>query len=181
MNEKIDLTPFPFFSDISRERLSAIEAVAMVQSYQAGNEVFRNNEPARNLYGVLEGEVALSLLFKEEIVTKDINYEAYISTRIETFERPIIFEHVGEKDLFGWSALVPPQKMTATATCLKDSEIVLIPADRLRDLFNTDPELGYLISSRLNSLIAERLNTRTKKLVEAWCSLFDISDLQTPV
>ncbi len=63
--------------------------------------------------------------------------------------------------------------MTATARCEDDCEIVLIPASRLKQLFSRDPELGYLLSARISSIIAHRLNSRTQKLVDAWCSLYE--------
>ncbi|MCK5162688.1 MAG: cyclic nucleotide-binding domain-containing protein [Desulfobacula sp.] len=173
MNKKIDLFQFPFFSDISRERLSEIEGFSIVQSYDKGSIVFQSNEPARNLYGIIEGDVELNIIFKETIVTKDIKYEEYIRKHEETFERPIIIEEVKNKEIFGWSALVEPEKMTATATCTSDCEIILIPASKLKLLFSRDTETGYLLSSRLSVLIARRLNNRTKKLVDTWCNLFE--------
>jgi hypothetical protein len=36
-----------------------------------------------------------------------------------------------------------------------------------------DPEFGYLLSVRVCSIIAQRLNYRAEKLVDAWCSLFE--------
>ncbi len=173
MNKNIELSFFPFFSGISRDRLAEIEAFSIVQNYEKGATVFESNEPARNLYGLIQGDVDLSILFKEEIITKDIKYEEYISTNIENLEKPIIIEKVKNHDIFGWSALVEPERMTATARCAGDCEIVLIPASDLNQVFNNDPELGYLLSARLNIVIAKRLNSRTKKLVDTWCSLFE--------
>ncbi len=177
MNNTADLSLFPFFSDISEERLKEISQFSIVQSYDKGSIVFQNNEPARNLYGVVNGGVELSILFKEEIVTKEIKYEEYINTHVETLERPIIIDQVKDNDIFGWSALVAPEKMTATATCTSDSEIVLMPSSDLRQIFNNDPELGYILSSRISSIIAKRLNTRTEKLVDAWCQLFEAASI----
>lgn len=179
MNENQDLSQFPFFSGISRERLAEIESLSMVQTFTRGNTVFRNNEPARNLYALAEGQVSLSILFREDIVTREIRYEDYIRTNIETLEKPVVIENIKAKDIFGWSALVEPERMTATATCEKDCEILLFPASDLRRVFNTDPKLGYLLCSRLNSLIARRLNSRTERLVNTWCSLFETEKIST--
>ena len=173
MNKHPDLSIFPFFAGISRERLAEIETFSITQNYAKGAAVFQSDEPARNLYGLVQGDVELSIPFKEEIVTKDIKYEEYISTNIENHEKPIIVEKVKPHDIFGWSALVKPERMTATARCADDCEIVLIPASDLKNMFNNDPELGYLLSTRISTLIARRLNSRTEKLVDTWCSLFD--------
>ncbi len=181
MNEKVDLAVFPFFSGISSERLSQIESFSILQYYDENDVIFLSNEPARNLYGVIKGEVELTLLFKEEIVTKDIKYEEYIATHVEVMEKPIVIEQVEEQGIFGWSSLVEPEIMTATARCKKDCGIILIPASDLKNMFHSDPEFGYLMTSRLNALISRRLNSRTEKLVEAWCQLFEYHDINPTI
>lgn len=177
MNKNPDLSLFPFFSGISRDRLAEIEVFSIVQNYKTGAAVFKSSEPARNLYGLIQGEVDLFILFKEEIITKNIKYEEYITTNVENLEKPVIIEKVRNYDIFGWSALVAPERMTATARCASDCEIVLFPASDLRRIFNNDPELGYLLSSRINIIIAQRLNSRTEKLVDTWCSLFETGSI----
>jgi len=74
---------------------------------------------------------------------------------------------------------VEPEKMTATARCASDCDIILIPASDLRQVFKNDPELGYLLNSRISILIAQRLNSRTEKLVDTWCSLFETEMIST--
>jgi len=173
MKSHSDLSVFPFFSGLSRDRLAEIEAFSIVQTLEKGAIVFHSNEPARNLYGLIQGDVDLSILFKEEIITKEIKHEGYISANVKNLEKPIIIEKVKPYDIFGWSALVEPERMTATAKCASDCKIVLIPASDLKRIFNNDPELGYLLSTRINIIIAKRLNSRTEKLVSIWCSLFE--------
>ncbi len=177
MSKNPDLSLFPFFSGISQNRLAEIETFSILQTFKKGESVFQNNEPARNLYCLIDGDVDLSILFKEEIVTKEIKYEEYISTNVEILEKPIIIEKVKKYDVFGWSALVEPERMTATARCASDSELVLIPASDLKRVFHKDPELGYLLSAKINILIAQRLNSRTEKLVATWCSLFETESI----
>ncbi len=173
MGKTIDLSSVPFFSDISPERVAQLEGFSMIQQYDEGEVVFENSETARNLYALMDGEVELSILFKDKIVTKDIKYEEYIRTHVESLEKPVVIDRIQEKDVFGWSALVPPGKMTATARCATGCSIVLIPSGELMNAFNKDPELGYLLTSRISSIIVQRLNSRTQKLVDAWCALFE--------
>jgi len=177
MNKNPDLSLFPFFSGISRDRLAEIEAFSIIQTYEKGAAVFHSNEPARNLYGLIQGDVDLSILFKEEIITKNIKHEEYISTNVENLEKPVTIETVKNHDIFGWSALVEPEQMTSTARCTSDCEIILFPASNLKQIFNNDPELGYLLSSRLNVIIAHRLKHRTEKLVDAWCTLYETESI----
>ncbi|MCG8689053.1 MAG: cyclic nucleotide-binding domain-containing protein [Desulfobacterales bacterium] len=167
------LSQFPFFSGISRERQEEIESFAITQDYAQGETVFQSDEPARNLYGLLKGEVSLALVFREEVVTRNIKWEEYVDIKKEIFEKPVIIEEISPGNIFGWSALVEPAKMTAAAKCETDCQILLIPAELLKKVFEKDPELGYILSSRISDIIAGRLNTRTQKLVDAWCTLFE--------
>lgn len=167
------LAAFGFFSGISRERLAEIESFSVIQAYEEDEVVFMGNEPAKNLYGLVSGEITLSILFKEEIVTRDVKWEEYKQTQVEVFEKPVVVENVTAGEIFGWSALVEPARMTATARCAAAGEVLLIPADKLKAMFGRDPELGYLLSSRIGNIIARRLNSRTQKLVDAWCTLFE--------
>ncbi len=176
---KINLSNFSFFAGIAHDRLAEIEEFSMVQTYEKGNVIFQNNEPAKNLYGLVNGDVNLSILFKEEIITKDIQYEEYINTNVEILKKPVIIENIKSGDIFGWSALVEPERMTATAICKKECEVILLPASGLKQVFSSDPELGYLLSARISNLIAQRLDSRTEKLVDAWCSLFETEKIST--
>ena len=178
MKNHIDLSRFPFFSGLPEQALKKVETFSTLESYEKGDIVFQNNDPAENLYGLVSGTIDLSILFKEEIVTRKIKYEEYITTQVEVLEKPVIFEQVKDRDIFGWSALVAPEKMTATARCTSDCDVVHIPSPELKQAFSTDPELGYILSSRLNALIARRLNNRTQSLVEAWCALFEAGEIE---
>lgn len=144
----------------------------MVQTYSKGSTIFHHNEAADNLYALIRGDLELSIIFTEEIITKKIKHEEYIQTKKQILERPIVIETVNDNEIFGWSALVEPWLMTATATCISDAKIAFFPASGLRQLFSRDPELGYIISTRLTGLIASRLHNRTEKLVDAWCTMF---------
>jgi CRP-like cAMP-binding protein len=179
MSRTANLSQFSFFSDISNEKLADFEVFSMVQIYEKGDVIFQSNEPAKNLYGLVKGDVSLSLIFKEEIVTKDIKYEEYINTNVEIFEKPVTIEKIKNGDIFGWSALVQPERMTATARCEKECEIVVIPASDLKKILSNDPELGYLLSARVSSIIAQRLSSRTEKLVDSWCSLFEAGKISS--
>jgi len=173
MQQKPDLSQFSFFSDISRESLGEIEAFSHIQTYEKGEIVFHSQEPAEHLYGLMQGDVDLLILFTDKIITKDIKYEEYISTQVKNVEKPVKIDEIKQDEIFGWSAFVEPGKMTSTACCAQASEIVLIPAARLKSLFGNDPKLGYLLSTRISSIIAQRLDSRTQKLVRAWCELYE--------
>lgn len=173
MQQKPDLSQFPFFSDISREYLEEIEAFSHIKTYEKGDIIFQSQEPAEHLYGLMQGDVDLLILFTDKILTKDIKYEEFISTQVKNVEKQVKIDEIKQNEVFGWSAFVEPGKMTSTACCAQASQIALIPADKLKSLCGNDPELGYLLSTRISAIIAQRLNSRTQKLVRTWCELYE--------
>jgi len=61
-------------------------------------------------------------------------------------------------EAFGWAALVQDQSLRiATATCLEESTVLLIPGGELLTLLDDDPAAGYLVMRRLASLITRHL------------------------
>ena len=52
-------------------------------------------------------------------------------------------------------------------------KVVAIAAADLKDMFEQDHHLGYVIMKRLSGIIAKRLKVRTDKLIETWVEAFD--------
>lgn len=59
--------------------------------------------------------------------------------------------------LLGWSALVEPNRYTATAECVKDSKVIKIDGGRLMRVLEKHPREGMTIMRRLAGVIATRL------------------------
>ncbi len=61
--------------------------------------IFRQGDEARDFYGLIEGEVELSLVFKEEFLRLDIRYEESIVAKREIIEKPIGGNHSSGRDI----------------------------------------------------------------------------------
>jgi len=171
------LSKFNFFSDISDDRLSAIAQQGELLDFKAGDIIFRVGESSGNLYGVVKGEIELSLIYEDKILKTDIKYEEENQSRFEVLEKPIKVAVVDAGKIFGWSALVSNRKRTLTANCLESSQLISLPGDALKSLFEKDPTLGYILMTRLSDIISGRLQDRTDKLIEAWVEAFDMDSL----
>jgi CRP-like cAMP-binding protein len=174
MLDKNLLTQFKFFSDVSGDKLSAIAQLGNLLDFKAGETIFRIADSSDNLYGVVNGEVELILVYKDKLLEADITYEEQNQSRIEVVEKPIRVALVDPGKIFGWSSLVRSRKRTVTAKCRETSQIIALPGTGLESLFEKDPELGYLLMSRLSNIISDRLQERTEKLLEAWVEAFDV-------
>lgn len=172
MLNKDVLSEFAIFSEVDQEKLTEIAQGCEILEYELNDVIFHQDEVAENFYGVLDGEVELIIIFEEKTLKTDIKYEKSIQTREEIAERPIVFRTIGPGKVFGWSSLVEPRILTATARCSKRSRIFSLPAPRLVAMFEKDAALGYLFMTRLSEIISQRLKTRTRMLIEAWGEAF---------
>ncbi len=135
MLEKKLLGGFSFFSDIPQEYLSQINEIGKISEFDLNQTVFQYGDKAVNFYGVVDGEVELSITLKDQIIRKNIQYEEFIHTHTETVEKEIIFDLIEPGDVFGWSAFANPKVYTKTATCSQSSRIVSLPTDKLEVIF----------------------------------------------
>jgi CRP-like cAMP-binding protein len=173
MLEKELFKGFPIFSDIPQEHLSEIAQFGKVFEFGLNETIFQDGENASDLYGVVDGEVELSLMVRDKILKTDIQYEESILTHFETIEKNIIVDSIEPGEIFGWSALVKPSLYTSFANCSKPSRIISLPADKLKATFDKNPQIGYVFMERVAVIISQRLRNRTEKLIESWSQAFD--------
>lgn len=145
--------------------------------YKADDVIFRFDEPAIHLYGVLEGEVNLSVVFKDKVLKTEIEYEEAIQASMVEEEKSIIVDTVLPGQIFGWASLVGPGRRTVTAHCTEVSRVIALPAAELRMMFEADNALGYVIMKKMSDIISKRLKKRTEKLIETWVEAFDVNEI----
>jgi CRP-like cAMP-binding protein len=175
MLEKELLKGFPIFYDIPQEHLSEISQVGKFSNFDLSQTIFQDGENAFNLFGVVDGEVELSITVRDKILKANIKYEEYVQTHFETIENDIIVDSIEPGEVFGWSALINPRLYTTTAKCSKPSIIMSLPADKLQAIFNKNSQLGYLFMVRVSEIISRRLRNRTNRLIEGWSQAFDVN------
>jgi CRP-like cAMP-binding protein len=172
MGENI-LAKFKFFEEVPPETLEAIGRKGELLEFDTDDVIFTFDEPAEHLYGLIEGEVDLNIVFKDKVLKTDIEYEESIQASIVDEERSIVIDTVLPNQIFGWASLVGPARRTVTAGCTENCKVVAIAATDLKDMFGQDHYLGYVIMKKLSDIIAKRLKVRTDKLIETWVEAFD--------
>lgn len=171
------LSGFNFFSEVDANTLDAIDGISEIINLNSEDIIFNYNEPSLKLYGLIEGEVELSLVFKDKVLETEIEYEEAIQARMVDKEKHIVVDSVQPGQVFGWSSMVGPGKRTVTAKSTKPSRAVAIAAEDLKSMLDQDHTLGYLIMKKLSSIISKRLQRRTDQLIETWNEAFDISEI----
>jgi CRP/FNR family transcriptional regulator, cyclic AMP receptor protein len=131
------LRRYPYFADVSEERLRDVAKVSNEQNYASGTVLFRENDKANYLYIIVDGEVDIQyMLGNGELRTIDTLVSG---------------------ELIMWSALVEPYRSTAIGTTRKATALVAIDAKMLRTLCEQDHDLGYRMHLSLTKLLANRL------------------------
>lgn len=172
MGDREMISRFDFFSGVSDDNLRKIAGQCTIQEFKEEEVIFNSGDPADAFYGVLEGSVELSILFKDRILKAEIQYEEAKQARYEEVDNPIAVDRIEAGEVFGWSSLAAPEARTATARCLEPVRVFSLPAADLKARFQKDPALGYAIMEKLSNVIARRLQKRTEKLVDAWGEAF---------
>ena len=132
------------FADATEESLKAIGAVSSERDLGTGDVLFREGDAADHLYIVTRGEV-------------DIEY-------VLGDGEPVVVDTIGPGELLGWSAIVPPYRMTATAVAGQDTRLVVIRAAELRRLCAKDAVLGHGLMARVAHVVSQRLDAACVQL-----------------
>jgi toluene monooxygenase system ferredoxin subunit len=122
------------FAGLSDSTMQAIAKLARPASYEEGDKVYEIGDDATDLYLVDSGRVRFS------IGVGNRDGAASVMTKGQ---------------VFGWAALLEDRpRRVATALCLEDTDLFVIPVRPLLDLFKKDTAGGYLVMRRLATMVA---------------------------
>ncbi len=121
------------------------------QLARLGTIVHERHVPARAAVLTCGTEAtALSLIVSGEV---ELEFPLYVHGS----RRDVHFQTVGPGHALGWSALVPPHRLTMSARTTADTVLLELPRDRLSQLFAEEPGLERTVMRNLTCLLAQRL------------------------
>jgi signal transduction histidine kinase len=144
------LRKFSIFKGLGEGELEEIAAVCRGEACEAGTVLFKEGDAARDLFIVVDGQVALEMGVELWSGAPQRQMEVEIATRGE---------------VFGWSALVGSHVRTLSARCVGETRLIAIPGDELRRFLNQDPQIGYKVIDQIAHLVASRLRDTRNKLM----------------
>ena len=106
-----------------------------VEAYREGDRIFKEKDPAGNLYVLQSGRVKLC--------RGDKGYVIYIVDKI------------GE--IFGWSSLMGREVYTASGICMEPTELISIDKISIQKLHEKHPADGLLFFKKVAEILGERL------------------------
>lgn len=132
------------FYGLSAGQLEAIAAICEQHTYQAGEVLFEENSSSDELYIIAQGEIEI------QVNPDVIGDTALVGPQtIATLRR-------GQS--FGEIALVDEGLRSAAASCAQnDTHLVVLRRQKLMDLCDDQPRLGYLLMRNLAADLAMKI------------------------
>jgi CRP/FNR family cyclic AMP-dependent transcriptional regulator len=147
------LRRFPFFGNLENSQLVAISIIAEEETFDSGEEIFQERNPAGSLYLLEEGSI-------------DLYFTVIDNFRPELRQEFSIGE-INPGEPFGISALIEPHVLTATARVSFPSRVIRINAEALRAAMDTDQSLAYALMQKIAKAAIDRLNDTRIQLAAA--------------
>ena len=137
-----------FLQNVSAELLGQLAQISAVVDFSPGKIVFRQGDPARSIYLIIHGNVAL------EICASGVGCKRILT--------------VGPGDLLAWSPILEQERLTATARTLEPTRAVEIDGAALLAMGQKHPTLGYEFMKRAALALSKRLTATRMQLVDVY-------------
>jgi CRP-like cAMP-binding protein len=134
--------------DLEAPHLRKLASIASAMAFPEGKIVYREGDAGEAIYLIQAGEVVI------EMPVGEARY-APVCT-------------LGPGQLFGWSALFPDRRKSARARVTKPARVIVIKANRLHDLFQSDHGLEHVINQRITEVVADRVKSTRRELAKAF-------------
>jgi CRP/FNR family transcriptional regulator len=123
------------FWGMNRDFVKEVMNIAEKESYQKGDLLFREGDPAANFYILIKGRVQLTIG--------------------ETGQMVYTVDRAGEA--FGWSSLIERDVYSASGECKQETILQKFDSRALLNFLEDDPVNGLIFIKRLAGLIGNRL------------------------
>jgi len=133
------------FTGTSMDFVKKFMDISEMSSYHKGEVLFRENDPAKFFFILLNGCVKLSVGATEEVV--------YNAAR--------------NGEAFGWSSLIGGDVYSASAECIETTKLLKTSSDKLSRVLEADPDNGIIFFKQLASTLGNRLLEAYKMITPA--------------
>lgn len=142
------LATHPFFEGVDAQTVKRFAGCASNHKWDSGATIFREGDPAEQVYLLREGQVAVEL--------------------IQPARDAIMLETLDGGDVLGWSWLLPPYHWHFEARAVTPVRALALHGACLRRKCAEDHEFGYILMKRMCEVIARRLAHATMQLLDVY-------------
>ncbi len=154
---KEDLKHIVMIDHLTDEMQDRLSQIIDVLKFDKDEILFREGEPAERFYMLRSGNILLEQRISDKVT-------ACVGSVKPGFS-------------FGWSAMVDNGVYTTEAVSIEPSEIYSFKRDKINNLFEQDPEMGFRMYQRLLEIIKKRLDYRTGQFRHAIADHPDMQNL----
>lgn len=144
------LRDIAFLREVEDEYLEQIAAMAKIVDFPEGKLIFREGEPASEIYLIISGSVSL-----------EVNAPGIGCKRILTID---------QGDLLGWTPILEQTRLSATARALSSTRAVAIDGGQILTLCVHNPRFGYEFMRQVALELARRLSATRMQLLDVYGS-----------
>ena len=137
-----------FLDSIADEHLGWIAQVGRQMEFAQGELIFREGEPASQIYLIVRGRVSL------EICAPGVGCRRILT--------------VGEGELLGCSPVLDQARLTATARAAESTLAIAISGQQILTLCEHDARFGYEFMRRAALALAKRLAATRMQLLDVF-------------
>jgi CRP-like cAMP-binding protein/1-acyl-sn-glycerol-3-phosphate acyltransferase len=152
----------PFFEGMESEHLEHFAAHAQSKTFEPGDYVIRQGDPATAFYVLDCGKIELSF-GKTDVAGSTPDEDSGLETEERTL--PHIVGHRGYP--VGWASLVEPHRYRATAVAREKTEMLVLERDLFEAYAKERPDFGLSFMRRVLWLIGNHLRMTRTRLVAA--------------
>jgi CRP/FNR family cyclic AMP-dependent transcriptional regulator len=131
-----ELRKFRIFAELDDADFESIGQIAHVQEFEVSERLTTEGAPADRLYLFLKGAATVRVLSQER--------------------QQVVIDELGPGEMLGWGAVVEPHVYTASAWTSKPSEVIVVDGARLRELCDTNKDIGYHVARGVGEVISRR-------------------------
>jgi 1-acyl-sn-glycerol-3-phosphate acyltransferase/CRP-like cAMP-binding protein len=150
----------PFFKGMEQEHLDHFARHARKKTFEPGDHVIEQGEPATTFYVLASGKIELSFA-KPGAVAPDEDS----GPEIDGQTPPHIVGHRGYP--VGWASIVEPHRYRATAVARERTEMLVLERDLFEEYARKRPDFGLAFMRRVLWLIGNHLRMTRTRLVAA--------------
>ena len=136
----------PPFTDLPERSIEAVSQCIELVSFEAGQFLFREGQPADNFYIILQGRVAIELR--------------------TTGRGQVIIQTLEENDIAGFGWVHPPQRWIFDAQSLTFLKALSVNVESFMELCSKDPALGFDVMQRLLGSAVDQLQATRLQVLE---------------
>ena len=138
-----ELHQFRIFAELDLSDLDAVARIACVKEFDAGEQLIAEGAPAGELYLFLKGRAAVKVCDADGC--------------------PVQVDELGPGEVLGWGAVMEPHIYTASAWTLEPSELIIIRGSDLRELCDTNEQLGYSVVKGVGEVMCARFDQAVRE------------------